>query len=147
MTLEEQFKVLFYSFIYGMFFLSSLRIFNLIKVKKRVVKFMLEMLFVLSHIIIFYLLLYKINYGSLSFYIFLSFIIGLSVISSIDNVIKIGEKKKEKRELTKQLETLKEDETTLTDDVDKLKNPEYAARYAREKYLYSKNGEKILKID
>ena len=55
--------------------------------------------------------------------------------------------KKEKRELTKQLETLKEDETTLTDDVDKLKNPEYAARYAREKYLYSKNGEKILKID
>ncbi len=75
------------------------------------------------------------------------FIIGLSVISSIDNVIKIGEKKKEKRELTKQLETLKEDETTLTDDVDKLKNPEYAARYAREKYLYSKNGEKILKID
>lgn len=68
-------------------------------------------------------------------------------ISSIDNVIKIGEKKKEKRELTKQLETLKEDETTLTDDVDKLKNPEYAARYAREKYLYSKNGEKILKID
>ena len=56
-------------------------------------------------------------------------------------------KKKEKRELTKQLETLKEDETTLTDDVDKLKNPEYAARYAREKYLYSKNGEKILKID
>ena len=38
------------------------------------------------------------------------FIIGLSVISSIDNVIKIGEKKKEKRELTKQLETLKEDE-------------------------------------
>lgn len=75
------------------------------------------------------------------------FIIGLSVISSIDNVIKIGEKKKEKKELTKQLETLKEDETTLTDDVDKLKNPEYAARYAREKYLYSKNGEKILKID
>ena len=75
------------------------------------------------------------------------FIIGLSVISSIDNVIRIGEKKKEKRELTKQLETLKEDETTLTDDVDKLKNPEYAARYAREKYLYSKNGEKILKID
>ena len=77
MTLEEQFKVLFYSFIYGMFFLSSLRLFNLIKVKKSVVKFMIEMLFVLSHVIIFYLLLYKINYGSLSFYIFLSFIFGI----------------------------------------------------------------------
>ena len=61
MTLEEQFKVLFYSFIYGMFFLSSLRLFNLINVKKMVVKFMLEMLFVLSHVIIFYILLYNTN--------------------------------------------------------------------------------------
>ena len=77
MTLEEQFKVLFYSFIYGMFFLSSLSLFNLIKIKKKIVKFMLEILFVLSHVIIFYLLLYKINYGVLSFYIFLSFIFGI----------------------------------------------------------------------
>ena len=45
------------------------------------------------------------------------------------------------------MQELKEEETTLSDDVEKLKNPEYAARYAREKYLYSKYGEKILKID
>ena len=44
-------------------------------------------------------------------------------------------------------EKLKDEEITLSDDVEKLKNPEYAARYAREKYFYSKNGEKILKID
>lgn len=75
------------------------------------------------------------------------FIIGLSIISSISNVVKIGEKKAEKASLTKKLEELKEEEITLTDDVEKLKNPEYAARYAREKYLYSKTGEKILKID
>lgn len=75
------------------------------------------------------------------------FIISLSIISSINNVFKIGEKKKEKEVLTKRLEELEEEEITLTDDVEKLKNPEYAARYAREKYLYSKNGEKILKID
>lgn len=79
--------------------------------------------------------------------IFCFFIIGLSVISSVNNLVKIGQKKQEKKELTKQLQELEDEEITLTDDVEKLKNPEYAARYAREKYLYSKNGEKILKID
>lgn len=79
--------------------------------------------------------------------IFCFFIIGLSIISSVGNVVSIREKKLEKRALTNQLENLKDEEQTLTDDVEKLKNPEYAARYAREKYLYSKNGEKILKID
>lgn len=79
--------------------------------------------------------------------IFCFFVISLSVISSINNIVKISAKKEEKKVLTKRLEELEEEETTLSDDVEKLKNPEYAARYAREKYLYSKNGEKILKID
>ena len=75
------------------------------------------------------------------------FIIGISVISSVDNVLDIMEKNSEKEKLTTRLEKLEEEEKILSDDVEKLKNPEYAARYAREKYLYSKNGEKILKID
>ncbi len=75
------------------------------------------------------------------------FIIGLAVISSVNNIMKIGAKKIEKANLSKKLEELKEEQTTLSDDVEKLKNPEYAAKYAREKYLYSKTGEKILKID
>ena len=75
------------------------------------------------------------------------FVIAVSIISSVDNVINIIEKNNEKEKLTNQLENLKEQEIILSDDVDKLKNPEYAARYAREKYLYSKTGEKILKID
>lgn len=79
--------------------------------------------------------------------IFCVFVIVLSIISSISNVASIRNKKLEKKALTKQLEKLREEEKILTDDVEKLKNSEYAARYAREKYLYSKNGEKILKID
>ena len=75
------------------------------------------------------------------------FIICVCIVSSIGNITKIEAKKEEKKELTKKLQELKEEETTLSDDVEKLKNPEYAARYAREKYLYSKYGEKILKID
>ena len=79
--------------------------------------------------------------------IFCLFIICVSIISSINNYSLIRKKKIEKNKLTKQLETLKEDEKILSDDVKKLKDPEYAARYAREKYLYSKTDEKILKID
>lgn len=75
------------------------------------------------------------------------FIIGMCIISSYDNINNIRKKQKEKKELTEKLEKLKDEEITLSDDVEKLKNPEYAARYAREKYFYSKNGEKILKID
>lgn len=79
--------------------------------------------------------------------IFCFFIISLSIIYSVGNLFKISEKNEEKKKLTLELDTLKEEEKILSDDVQKLKNPEYAARYAREKYLYSKNGEKILKID
>lgn len=74
-------------------------------------------------------------------------IIGFCVVSSIDNISKIAEKEKEKKELTQKLEDLKDEEKTLSDDVEKLKNSEYAARYAREKYFYTKDGEKILKIN
>ena len=75
------------------------------------------------------------------------FIISLLLITSVDNIMQIREKNKEKAQLLQKLEELKEEEKILSDDVQKLKNPEYAARYAREKYLYSKTGEKILKID
>lgn len=74
-------------------------------------------------------------------------IISFCVVSSVSSISQIHQKSKEKQILSKQLEKLKDDEKTLSDDVEKLKNPEYAARYAREKYLYSKTGEKILKIN
>ena len=74
------------------------------------------------------------------------FIIGVSIISSVENVFKIIYKTEEKEALMKQLEKKQEEEKILSDDVEKLKNPEYAARYAREKYLYSKDGEIIIRI-
>ena len=74
-------------------------------------------------------------------------IIMLSLVSSVGNIMDIYNLKMEKNKLTKKLDDLKDEEKTLSDDVEKLKNPEYAARYAREKYLYSKTGEKVLKIN
>ena len=58
----------------------------------------------------------------------------------------IYSKYKEKGELKKELASLKDKEEELESDVNKLQDSDYVARYAREKYFYSKDGEYILKI-
>ena len=58
----------------------------------------------------------------------------------------IFEKYQEKSKLREELVYLKAKEEELKVDANKLQNPDYIARYAREKYLYSKEGEFILKI-
>lgn len=58
----------------------------------------------------------------------------------------IYNKMKEKKEFTKTIEKLKEKEEELKGTVTKLQDPDYVARYAREKYLFSKDGEIIIRI-
>ena len=60
--------------------------------------------------------------------------------------VEIYDKYQEKKELERELTSLKEKEEILQVDANKLQNPDYIARYAREKYLYSKDGEYILQI-
>ncbi len=60
--------------------------------------------------------------------------------------VEIYDKYKEKKELKKELVSLKEKEEELQVDADKLQDPDYIARYAREKYSYSKDGEIILRM-
>ena len=60
--------------------------------------------------------------------------------------VEIFEKYQEKKSLEKKLVDLKEEEERLRADASKLQDPDYIARYAREKYLYSKDGEYIIKI-
>ena len=60
--------------------------------------------------------------------------------------VEIYDKYKEKKYLEKKYVSLKEKEAQLRVDADKLQDPDYIARYAREKYQYSKDGEFILKI-
>ena len=40
-----------------------------------------------------------------------------------------------------------EEEENLKEEITRLQDPEYMAKYAREKYLYSKDNEIILKIE
>lgn len=60
--------------------------------------------------------------------------------------IEIFDKYQEKNELRVKLTNLKEKQEALQVDANKLQDPDYIARYAREKYSYSKDGEIILRI-
>lgn len=60
--------------------------------------------------------------------------------------VEIYNKYQEKKELKKELVALKDQEDELKVDASKLQDPDYIARYAREKYSYSKDGEIILRI-
>lgn len=53
----------------------------------------------------------------------------------------------EEKKLVEQLDQLKTDREYLLIEIEKLKDPEELAKYAREKYLYSKEGEIVIKID
>lgn len=71
---------------------------------------------------------------------------GILLKSILQTTLQIYKKNKEKKEFSIMLEKLKEKEEELNNTVIKLKNPDYVARYAREKYLYSKDGEIIIRI-
>lgn len=71
---------------------------------------------------------------------------GVLIKSIVTTSMQIYEKEKEKKEFTAKLEELKEKEDELNNTVTKLQDPDYVARYAREKYLYSKDGEIIIRI-
>ena len=60
--------------------------------------------------------------------------------------VKIYDKYQEKKELENEIVVLKEKEEQLKVDVDRLEDPDYVARFAREKYRYSKDGEIILRL-
>ncbi len=80
-------------------------------------------------------------FGTLSFAMIIYFFITLTTYTL--NIIDLNY---EKKELQKQLLVLKEDEENLNIELKKLQDPDYIARFARENYLYSKNGEYIIKI-
>ena len=84
--------------------------------------------------------------------IFISLIIFGSVTAALGyncltNIIKIQDLRNEKESLEEELVVLQEEKEVLETDILKLKDPDYIAKYVREKYFYSKDGELILKLD
>ena len=68
--------------------------------------------------------------------------LGYGLFSSLESINTINQ---EKKELELKIVDLQEEEKKLEADIQKLQDPTYIARYAREKYLYSKDGELIIR--
>lgn len=81
--------------------------------------------------------LFFIVFGSITLYLSYNF------FSNINMIMEITE---EKQALEDKLANLYDEESELNSDIKKLEDPEYVARYAREKYMYSKDGELIIRI-
>lgn len=83
--------------------------------------------------------MFFLGFGCIAVIVVMTFSIGKYWVEILD-------KYNEKQDLDKELTTLKEKEEQLKVDANKLQDPDYIARYAREKYFYSKDGEFILQI-
>lgn len=69
------------------------------------------------------------------------------VSSSFSYISQIIKTKKQIDDLKVTYNEKLDDEENLKDEINRLQDPEYMARYAREKYLYSKKDEIIIKIE
>ena len=80
---------------------------------------------------------------------FLAFGIVISILSYnfFGYIKQINDLNNEKKDIVTKIDKLKEEEGILNSDIKKLKDPNYISKYAREKYMYSKDGELIIRID
>lgn len=71
------------------------------------------------------------------------FFMSVSIVSALSKVVALTQ---EKIELKKVLVEKQDEKTYLEIEMTRLEDEEYVARYARERYLFSKKGEYIIKI-
>lgn len=81
----------------------------------------------------------------------ISVVIILLVVSLVSSVAgdwtKIMENKSKITSLNKQYNDLLSEEEKLVSEVTKLQDDDYIVRYAKEKFLYSENGELIIRMN
>lgn len=74
------------------------------------------------------------------------FVIIYFSITLVSYIFDFSSLNKEKKQLNIELLNLQEQKHDLKIEIQKLNDPDYVARYAKEKFLYSKNGEYVLKL-
>ena len=91
---------------------------------------------------------YTVKTKSRIFVFFLLF--GISIFTLgfrlFNNLYQINQLKKEKIVLENKINDLTDEKEALEADIEKLSDSDYIARYVREKYLYSRPGELIIRI-
>lgn len=73
--------------------------------------------------------------------------VNFAIFYTLGNIWKqIYEKTTEEKKLSNEILSLQKNEEKLKSEVEKLQDPNYLARYAREKYLYSSKDEYVINI-
>lgn len=76
----------------------------------------------------------------------LCLIVNVYIIYSVSSIFsEVHQKKIESKKLSVELNDLKDEEDVLKSEVNKLKDPVYIGKYAREKFLYSGDDEFIIR--
>lgn len=88
----------------------------------------------------------KIKIRMLLALLFFGVVISILGYNLYRNLFEIKQVNNEKILLNKQLIELKSEEEKLQTDILKLEDPSYIAKYAQEKYLYTRDGEYVLRI-
>ncbi len=71
--------------------------------------------------------------------------IGYCAFTLVTTMVSIYNLNREEASLKKELTELKAKSKDLKTEIDKLQDKDYVARYARENYLYTKDGEYVIK--
>ena len=78
MSLFIQFKMIFITFIYGLFFYFSFNVSKKVLIhSKKLMKIILNTLFMIDHALIYFILIKSINNSVLHIYLFIFFILGI----------------------------------------------------------------------
>lgn len=75
------------------------------------------------------------------------FLIGILISSIYKDWVQILNNKSKEVALNNQYESLLEEESSLNSEITKLQDDAYLARYAKEKFMYSANGDTIIRMD
>lgn len=75
------------------------------------------------------------------------FLIGYATFTLVVTVGELYNLNKQEKELKQNLTKLKGNAEDLKTEINKLQDEDYVARYARENYLYTKDGEYVIKVD
>ncbi len=73
------------------------------------------------------------------------FLVGYAAFTLVTTVMEMYNLNREEKELKTNLNDLKGEAEDLKTEINKLQDEDYIARYARENYLYTKDGEYVIK--
>ena len=78
--------------------------------------------------------------------LFIGVIAGFVWLTCFNSWVEILNNKNKTKDLENRYNELLNKQDELNDEVNKLQDPEYVAKYAREKYLYTKDGELVIDV-